>query len=109
MTETNFEQVAAVPFFVKASGQTEGRVDDDIVRNIDVVPTVADAARNKVWWKHDGRSVFSAAARARERVSMPRRDFSRVISFSRGGVRARRARAARSGGRASTAPGRRAS
>ena len=42
VTETNFEQVAAVPFFVKAPGQTEGRVDDHVVRNLDVVPTVAD-------------------------------------------------------------------
>ena len=47
MTETNFEQVAAVPFFVKAPGQTQGRVDDDIVRNVDIVPTVADAARHE--------------------------------------------------------------
>ena len=81
VTETNFEQVAAVPFFVKAPGQTEGRVDDHVVRNLDVVPTVADLLHTRVWWKHDGRSVFSAAERARSTVSMTRRDFSRVISF----------------------------
>ncbi len=81
VTETNFEQVAAVPFFVKAPGQTEGRVDDHVVSNLDVVPTVADLLHTRVWWKHDGRSVFSAAERARSTVSMTRRDFSRVISF----------------------------
>ena len=31
-----------MPFFVKAPGQTEGEVDDSLVRNIDVVPTIAD-------------------------------------------------------------------
>jgi hypothetical protein len=90
VTETNFEQLAAVPFFVKAPGQREGRVDDDIVRTIDVVPTVAALLHAKVWWKHDGRSVFSAAARARDRLSMTRRDFSRVISFSRAEFESRR-------------------
>ncbi len=83
VSETNFEQVAAVPFFVKAPGQTEGRVDDHIVRNLDVVPTVADLLHTRVWWHHDGRSVFSPAERARSTVSMTRRDFSRVISFGR--------------------------
>lgn len=90
VTETNFEQVAAVPFFVKASGQTRGRVDDDIVRNLDIVPTVAALLHTKVWWRHDGRSVFSAAAHARDRVTMTRRDFSRVISFSRAEFESRR-------------------
>jgi len=90
VTETNFEQVAAVPFFVKAPGQTQGRVDDDIVRNVDIVPTVAELLGTKVWWKHDGRSVFSAAAHRRDLVSMSRRDFSRVISFSRAEFERRR-------------------
>ena len=65
-------------------------MDDSIVRNIDVVPTVADVLGTKVWWRHDGSSVFSAAARARDRVAMPRRDFSRVISFSRAEFERRR-------------------
>jgi hypothetical protein len=90
VTETNFEQVAAVPFFVKAPGQTQGRVDDDIVRNVDIVPTVAELLGTKVWWRHEGRSVFSAAAHRRDLVSMSRRDFSRVISFSRAEFERRR-------------------
>jgi Sulfatase len=90
VTETNFEQVAAVPFFVKAPGQQQGRVNDSIVRNVDIVPTVAELLGTKVWWKHDGRSVFSAAAKRRERVTLSRRDFSRVISFSRADFERRR-------------------
>jgi hypothetical protein len=90
VTETNFEQVAAVPFFVKAPGQRDGRVDDAVVRIVDVAPTVAELLGTKVWWKHDGRPVFSAAARRRDRVSMSRRDFSRLVSFSRAEFERRR-------------------
>lgn len=92
VTETNFEQVAAVPFFVKAPGQQNGRVDDSIVRNIDIVPTIAELLGVKLWWKHDGRSVFSTAARQRDRVAMPRRDFSRVVSYGRAEFERRRER-----------------
>ncbi len=40
-----------MPFFVKAPGQTEGEVDDSIVRNIDVVPTIADLLDIQVFWQ----------------------------------------------------------
>jgi hypothetical protein len=90
VSESNFEQVAAVPFFVKRPGQAEGQVDDSIVRILDVVPTIADVLGARVWWKHDGTSVFSSAARSRSTVSMPRRDFSRVISFGRADFERRR-------------------
>jgi hypothetical protein len=92
VTERNFEQIAAVPFFVKTPGQTEGRVDDSLVRNIDVVPTIADLLDVELWWGHDGESVFSEAARERDTLSMPRRDFSRVISLSGDDFEERRAR-----------------
>jgi hypothetical protein len=50
---------------------------------MDVIPTVAELLHTRVWWRHDGQSVFSVAARARDRVAMQTRDFSRVISFSK--------------------------
>jgi hypothetical protein len=90
VTETNFEQVAAVPYFVKTPDQTEGRIDDSVVRNIDIVATVADVLGTKIWWKQDGHSVFSAAAKARTRVAMPRRDFARVVSYGRAEFERRR-------------------
>lgn len=90
VTETNIEEVAPVPFFVKTPGQREGRVDDSLVRNIDIVPTVADVLRVPVSWRHDGHSVFSEVSRGRELVSVPRRDFSRVISIDRAGLEERR-------------------
>jgi hypothetical protein len=91
VSETNFEQVAAVPFFVKRPHQTVGRIDDSLVRNLDVVPTVADVLGTKVWWRHDGRSVFDAAERAQREVVIPRRDFSRVLTMDRAEFERRRA------------------
>ena len=109
VTETNFEQVAAVPFFVKAPGQTEGRVDDHVVRNLDVVPTVADLLHTRVWWKHDGRSVvLGRGAGALDGVDDPARLQPRDLVPARR-VRARGATSCACGARASTAPAPRAS
>ncbi|MDP9294907.1 MAG: sulfatase-like hydrolase/transferase, partial [Actinomycetota bacterium] len=91
VSETNFEQIAAVPFFVKRPHQTVGRIDDGLVRNIDVVPTVADVLGTKVWWQHDGRSVFSPAERGQQELVIPRRDFSRVLTMGRAEFERRRA------------------
>ena len=90
VSETNFEQIAGVPLFVKAPSQTDGRVDDSLVRTIDIVPTVADLLGTRLFWRHDGRSAFSEATRERDRLSMSRRDFSRVITRTRGEFERRR-------------------
>ena len=79
VTEGNIEEIAPVPFFVKTPGQTEGAVDDSLVRNIDIVPTIADLLDTEVYWRNDGYSAFSDETREREEVAMPRRDFSRVV------------------------------
>ena len=42
VTESNVEEIAPVPMFVKAPGQTEGEVDESLMRTLDVVPTIAD-------------------------------------------------------------------
>ena len=90
--EDNIEEIAPVPFFVKAPGQTEGEVDDSLVRNIDVVPTIADLLDTETYWGHDGYSAFSETTRARARVELPRRDFSRVVSIEREDFEAARER-----------------
>jgi hypothetical protein len=79
----NVEELAPVPLFVKAPGQTEGQVDDSIVRTLDVVPTVADLLDVEVPWTQDGYSAFSEVTRAREQVSLPTRYFRRVVSIDR--------------------------
>ena len=93
--EDNVEEIAAVPFFVKTPGQTEGAVDDRLVRSLDVLPTIADVLDTRIYWRHDGHSAFSDVTRARERVALPRRDFSRVVSIGRADYEAARERVRR--------------
>ena len=56
-----------------------GRVDDSMVRNIDVVPTIGDMLGRSIWWPHDGDSVFSPASKNRDELVMTTRDFKREI------------------------------
>ena len=79
VSETNVEQVATVPLFIKLPGQTDGEVDRSIVRNIDIAPTIAEVLGTSLRYRHDGRSVFSEDAAKREIVSLPTRDFRQTI------------------------------
>jgi Sulfatase len=83
VTERNIDEIAPVPFFVKTPGQTEGRVDHGLVRTVDLLPTIADVLGVGTPWQADGHSAFAAMTRAREHVSMMRRDFSRLVSVGR--------------------------
>jgi hypothetical protein len=79
LSERNVEEIAPVPFFVKAPGQTESRVDESLVRNIDIVATIADVLDTSVFWKQDGHSAFSEATRARKGFTIHTRDFAQVV------------------------------
>jgi hypothetical protein len=83
LNERNVEEIAPVPFFVKAPGQMEGAVDRSLVRTVDIVPTVADLLGVPVRWPHDGRSAFSEATRRRSEVRISTRSFDRVITIGR--------------------------
>jgi hypothetical protein len=79
VTESNVDEIAPVPLFLKAPGQRDGKVDRSLVRNIDIVPTMADLLDTELDWRHDGRSAFAPATRNRRSVEIPTRDFSSVI------------------------------
>jgi hypothetical protein len=81
VTERNIDEIAPVPFFVKVPGQTTGRVDESLVRNMDLVPTLADLLGIPVPKQADGHSAFAPMTRAREHVTLIRRDFSRLVSI----------------------------
>jgi hypothetical protein len=83
VTERNIDEIAPVPFFVKTPGQTEGMVDHSLVRTVDLLPTIADVLGVGTPWQADGHSAFAAMTRAREHVTMMRRDFSRLVSVGR--------------------------
>jgi Sulfatase len=83
VTERNVDEIAPVPFFVKLPGQTTGRVDESLVRNIDLVPTLADVLNIPKPKQADGHSAFAPMTRAREHVTLIRRDFSRLVTIGR--------------------------
>jgi hypothetical protein len=72
-TEENLHDIAFVPLFVKAPGQTKGRVVEKHVQTIDVVPSVADLIGVSMPWKVDGRSFFSPSFRPDPEVHVYRR------------------------------------
>jgi hypothetical protein len=94
VTESNVEEIAPVPLFVKAPGQSEGKVDRSLVRTLDVLPTIADLLGARIDWRHDGRSAYAPITRRRRVLEIPTRDFSRVIRIGRDEL-ARRRRANR--------------
>jgi hypothetical protein len=91
VSDDNVEEIAPVPMFVKAPGQMEGEVDESLMRNIDVVATVADLLGTDVFYRQDGRSAFSAYTRERREVALPTRDFSKIVRIGLPELRERRA------------------
>jgi hypothetical protein len=53
----NMAEIAFVPLLVKAPGQAAGRVVDEHVRTIDILPTMAELLGVEIPWATDGRSV----------------------------------------------------
>jgi hypothetical protein len=78
-SDRNVEEIAPVPLFVKAPWQTEGKLDRSLAWNIDIVATVADLLGSRVFYRQDGRSVFSHAVRARREIAVRTRDFRHVV------------------------------
>jgi hypothetical protein len=70
----NVEDIAPVPFFVKAPGQRRGRISDKPLRTVDVLPTLADILDVRIPWRIDGRSARAATIPAqRERRIIAKR------------------------------------
>jgi Sulfatase len=91
VSDSNVDEVAPVPLFIKAPDQMRGRVDDSMVRNIDVVPTIGDMLGRSIWWPHDGDSVFSPASEDRDELVITTRDFKREIRIGADELAERRA------------------
>ena len=87
----NVEEIAPIPFFVKLPHQSEGRRDPALVRNVDVLPTIADVLDIRVRWGHGGRSAFADSTRERRVVSLVTRDFRRTVSIGIEELQRRRA------------------
>jgi hypothetical protein len=73
---TNVDEIAPVPFFVKAPGQQKAKVDRALVETTDILPTILDVLHIKQPEKTDGKSAFSPAVRDRTQFKMLKRDLS---------------------------------
>jgi hypothetical protein len=84
---SNIEDLGPVPLFFKLPGGKDGgKIDDRLVENIDVVPTIADALNVELPYKPDGRSALSPAgnrattemrSRTGKLIKVPRAEFER--------------------------------
>jgi hypothetical protein len=61
VTRANRDEILPVPLFVRYPGQRAGAVDHRDARNIDLLPTLADALRVRVpdGWELDGHSLLA--------------------------------------------------
>lgn len=64
----NVQDIAPVPFFLKAPGQKRGRISDRPLQTIDVLPTVADLLDVRIPWQVDGRSALAPPGQRRREI-----------------------------------------
>jgi len=74
----NVEDIAPVPFFVKAPGQRRGAISDKPLRTVDVLPTVADILHVRIPWPVDGRSARTSTTPAQRQRRIIAKRFSHV-------------------------------
>jgi hypothetical protein len=67
-TAESLPDLAFVPLFVKAPGQTAGRVVDEHVQTVDILPTIADALGISLPWRVDGHSALAGSFRPAPRA-----------------------------------------
>jgi hypothetical protein len=58
-TKTNLAELAFTPLFVKLPGDADGRVLDEHVQTVDILPTIADVLGISIPWKTAGSSAFA--------------------------------------------------
>ena len=66
LTKTNYQDIMAVPLFIKAPYQQEGRVNDRNVESIDILPTMADILGMDIPWPVDGQSALDSSVAERQ-------------------------------------------
>lgn len=83
----NVQEIAPVPFFVKAPGQRRGRISDKPLQTIDVLPTIADLLGVRIPWEVDGRSALRPADPGRRREIIAKK-FKSVYAVDTAGYEA---------------------
>jgi hypothetical protein len=73
------DQIAPMPLFVKAPNQREGRISDQYVQAIDILPTIADLLGVRLPWPVDGRSAVDTRLSERREVMVLGRADQRFV------------------------------
>jgi hypothetical protein len=93
LSESNLQDIAFVPLFVKLPHQRRGRIERAAARTIDILPTIAKAVDVRIPWRVDGRSLLGN--RAPERSVVLIKDHGRRFVVPVAELEARRKRALR--------------
>ena len=66
----NFAEILAVPLWIKAPGQSTGRLDERGMSTVDILPTIADLAGIEIPWPVDGMSLADPATPGRDHLTV---------------------------------------
>lgn len=58
VTRTNYQDIMAIPLFMKVPNQRKGLLSDRNVETIDILPTIADILGVQIPWPIDGSSIL---------------------------------------------------
>lgn len=95
VSPSNVEELAGVPLFVKYPGQEAGRVDERLVKTIDVLPTIADVTGHPAPWvegrslrddSYAGAAEVTVAKTSGGSVSMPKSRWLARVAAARAAV-----------------------
>jgi hypothetical protein len=82
ITRENAEQIASIPLFVKAPGQSGDTVNRGYVETVDIVPTIFDVLNVRPLVAMDGRSAFSPEVQRRRGVRILQRRTFKPMRFT---------------------------
>ncbi len=68
LTRETAAEIAPIPLFIKAPGQTEGKVNDAYVETIDILPTIFDILELDPRVEMDGKSAYSDEVQNRDEL-----------------------------------------
>jgi len=91
LSDDKVEEIAPVPLFVKAPGQMDGRIDNALVANLDMLATTADLLGTTVGYPQDGRSAFSKEVKRRTGIAVETRNYAHIVRIGLHELQRRRA------------------
>ena len=81
MTDTNYSDIALVPFFIKAPYQQEALLIESSVETIDILPTVAELLGVTLPWPVDGQSALNLDNKREELSFFSFKDIDKRLSL----------------------------